>query len=100
MLHNFTAYYSHKYYVSILQLQHTLRHSIWILQNLLSWASISQMFHDLAYSLDNKGQSDIVLLDFSKAFDKVSHHLLLTKLQHYGIWGNVFLTSYYYTHNM
>ena len=47
------------------------------------------MSHDLTYSLNNKGQTDIVLLDFSKAFDKVSHHLLLTKSQHYGIRGNV-----------
>jgi len=45
--------------------------------------------HGLAYSLNNKGQSDVVLLDFSKAFDKVSHHLLLTKLQQNGIRGNV-----------
>ena len=45
--------------------------------------------HDLGYSLNNKGQTDVVLLDFSKAFNKVSHHVLLTKLQHYGIQGFV-----------
>ena len=45
--------------------------------------------HDLAYSLNNKGQTDVILLDFSKAFDKVPHHLLLLKLQHYGIQGNI-----------
>ena len=40
---------------------------------------------DLALSLDNRAQSDCILLDFSKAFNKVSHKLLLKKLKFYGI---------------
>ena len=46
--------------------------------------------HDLALGLNEGSQTDAVLLDFSKAFDKVSHWLLLIKLQHYGIDGQVF----------
>ena len=45
--------------------------------------------HDLAHSLNNKGQTDVVLLDFSKAIDKDLHHLLLLKLQHYCIQGHI-----------
>ena len=40
---------------------------------------------DLAKALDNKQQVDCIQLDFSKAFDKVSHFLLQHKLNFYGI---------------
>ena len=40
---------------------------------------------DLQRALDNNLQVDAILLDFSKAFDKVSHARLAMKLEHYGI---------------
>ena len=33
-------------------------------------------------------QTDLILLDFSEAFDKVAHEKLLLKLHHYGIRGD------------
>ena len=33
-------------------------------------------------------QTDLILLDFSKAFDKVAHEKLIQKLHHYGIRGD------------
>ena len=42
---------------------------------------------DLAKVLDKTKQADCILLDFSKAFDKVSHFLLGHKLDHYGVRG-------------
>ena len=43
--------------------------------------------NDLASGLDNSQQVDAILLDFSKAFDKVPHRRLELKLRHYGVRG-------------
>ena len=43
---------------------------------------------DLAQSADRKIQTDLIIMDFAKAFDKVSHRHLLYKLSHYGINNN------------
>ena len=40
---------------------------------------------DLAHNIDTMDKTDVILLDFSKAFDKVPHKRLLYKLHHYGI---------------
>ena len=42
---------------------------------------------ELAGEINKGGQTDIILLDFSKVFDKVPHKLLLLKLDFYGIRG-------------
>ena len=50
----------------------------------------------MASTLDKGVQTDIVVLDFSKAFDRVTHRRLLRKLHHYGIRGyiNQWITSF------
>ena len=54
---------------------------------------------DIAKSIEKGKLIDAVLLDFSKAFDRVPHQRLILKLKHYGITGNIcnwvsnFLTS-------
>ena len=40
---------------------------------------------------DCRYQVDLILLDFRKAFDTVSHQRLLKKLHHYGIRGNIYI---------
>lgn len=55
--------------------------------------------HDFAENLNEKKQIDAILLDFSKAFDKVHHQSLLLKLERFGIkgplhdWFRSFLTD-------
>ena len=44
--------------------------------------------NNLAKGLDKSEQIDAILLDFSKAFDKVAHSRLL-KLENYGVRGNL-----------
>ena len=46
-----------------------------------------QATNDWAACLNHGGQTDILFLDFSKAFDKVSHAHLAVKLKYYGITG-------------
>ena len=43
--------------------------------------------HDWAASMNKRHQTDLILLDFSKAFDSVPHQRLLHKLNYYGISG-------------
>ena len=43
--------------------------------------------NDLAKSLNEGSQIDSILLDFSKAFDKVDHNKLCFKLDHYDVRG-------------
>ena len=45
--------------------------------------------HDIMQNIDSKQQTDLVILDFSKAFDTVPHKKLLLKLSKYGITGNI-----------
>jgi hypothetical protein len=45
------------------------------------------LFDDLARGSDKRTQSDILIMDFAKAFDKVPHRRLINKLQWYGVKG-------------
>jgi hypothetical protein len=42
---------------------------------------------DVSSNMSSGKQTNVLVMDFSKAFDKVSHSLLIHKLNHYGIRG-------------
>ena len=48
-----------------------------------------EFMDDLTSNLEEGHQTDILIMDFAKAFDKVDHSLLTHKLHHYGIRGKV-----------
>ena len=45
------------------------------------------LVHELAEATDRGRQTDMIILYFSKAFDRVLHLRLLAKIHHYGIRG-------------
>ena len=45
--------------------------------------------HDWSKALDNRGQVDVVFINFAKAFDLGNHTILLTKLYKYGVSGSL-----------
>lgn len=48
-----------------------------------------ETFHDFASAMNSKQQIDVISIDFSKAFDRVSHRKLLTKLKMFGLNENI-----------
>ena len=67
--------------------KHSQQHGFW--QSRLCKTQLIITINDLAESLNRNEQTDVIFLDFSKAFDKVSHRHLFHKLNHYGIWGDL-----------
>ena len=55
--------------------------------------------NDIASSFDNGKQIDSILLDFSKAFDKVDHKKLILKLRYYGVNGKTIMWIKDFLHN-
>lgn len=58
-------------------------------------ATISQ---HLCEVLDNRGQADVIYTDFSQAFDRINHQILLQKLNSFGLCPAfiLFIKSYLY----
>ena len=46
-------------------------------------SQLIKFIDDISTNVGNGKQSDVLVMDFSKAFDKVSHPLLVHKLHHY-----------------
>ena len=46
------------------------------------------LIDELSKTMQMGKQTDLILLDFSKAFDKVAHEKLIQKLHRYGIRGD------------
>ena len=49
---------------------------------------LTEFYHDLVSNCHGGHQTDALVMDFSKAFDKVGHERLLEKITRYGITGH------------
>ena len=56
-------------------------------------SQLIQLTDELTKNLDKGVQTDVIVLDFAKAFDKVNHSLLVHKLAHYGVSGSKYDTT-------
>ena len=43
---------------------------------------------EVSPAMESVASTDVIMMDFAKAFDRVNHSLLVHKLNHYGIRGN------------
>ena len=51
-------------------------------------SQLLEFVEELTTNLESGKQTDILIMDFAKAFDRVNHSLLIHKLQRYGIRGS------------
>ena len=56
-----------------------------------TFTNLLESLNDWTLCLQNKDQVDIIYIDFSKAFDVVTHEKLFTRLYSYGIRGDLLL---------
>ena len=83
------------YLPSYLHLPYHLQHGF--LRKRSTVMQLLEVYHNILNSVASGKEVDIIYLDLSKAFDKVSHNLLLLKLNNYGISGPLlswFLRNY------
>ena len=75
---------------------HNYQHGFW--QGYSAESQFITVTEDILDAMDHKLQTDVILLEFQKAFDTVPHQRFLSKLSSYGIqnqtysWINPWLT--------
>ena len=52
-------------------------------------SQLIHLFHEWVKALDKRLSTDVIFLDFEKAFDSVPHDCLLLKLERFGITGSL-----------
>ena len=68
------------------------------IKNRSATSQMLDMYSSIGKNLDAGVQTDIIFLDFSKAFDSVPHHLLLHKLQAFGFSSTLLNWLNHYLH--
>ena len=66
------------------------KHQFGFRANFSTEQAITDIYEKLLHNLDSGYSSCAIFLDLAKAFDSVSHEILLKKLHHYGIRGKAY----------
>ena len=56
-------------------------------KNISCETQLIEFIDDVTKNMANTVQTNVLIMNFSKAFDKISHNLLTHKLNYYGIQG-------------
>ena len=62
-------------------------------------SALLDVYDNIMHMINNKSTVDMIYLDFSKAFDKVDHGILLHKLRDLGITGRLGLWFFHFLNN-
>ena len=76
-------------YGSFRKIEYIVFFSEWFLFNHSCKSQLLFTVEDLARNLDSGLQTDVLILDFKKAFDTVPHQRLICKLDFYGMRGTI-----------
>ena len=78
-------------HISVFVDQHNLLsvHQYGFRTGLSCTSQLIHLFHTWASALDNGKTTDVVFLDFAKAFDSVPHKRLIHRVSQYGIQGQI-----------
>ena len=49
--------------------------------------ALACLYAKISSAIENKEYTVVIFIDLSKAFDTVDHHILISKLEHYGVRG-------------
>ena len=78
-----------RFYEHVAHLINECQHGF--LRNHSCVTQLLSVLHTIGHYLDRNTQTDMLYLDFAKAFDSVDHGILLEKLRGYGVTGQVLL---------